>query len=84
MVDACDNGTHEPRPKPLLVQTAAHEIGECLRTDVPLFAQAVHVDFVAEGVGDGLDVGGETCQAQVDGGRVREDLGEVVGDGERL
>lgn len=45
-----------------------------------LLAQAVHVDLVAEEIRDGVDVGCETSQAEVGGGSVVEDLGEVVGD----
>lgn len=55
-----------------------------LWADVAFFSEAVHVDFVAEGVGDGLDVCGESRQAEVGGRAVREDFGEVVGYGERL
>lgn len=52
--------------------------------DIAFLAQAVHVDLVAEEVRDGVDIGGETSQAEVEGWGVVEDLGEVVGDGQGL
>ena len=84
LVDARDHGTHKPRAKPPLVQTTAHQIGERLRTDISLFPQPVHVDFVSEELADGADVGREPREAEVDLRAVGEDFGEVVGDGEGL
>ena len=49
-----------------------------------LLAQPVHVDLVAEQIGHGVDIGGETSQAEVGRRGVVEDLGEVVGDGQGL
>lgn len=49
-----------------------------------LFAQAVHVDLVAEEVRDGVNIGCKARQAKIGGGSEVEDLGEVVGDGQGL
>ena len=84
MIYSRDDRTYKPRPEPLLIQTARHQIRQRLRTDVPLFAQSVHVDFIPEGVADSLDVCGEASETEVDGRGVREDLGEVVGYREGL
>lgn len=71
------------RSKPLLIQRARNQVGHRGWRDVSFLAQAVHVDFVAEEVGDGGDVGCEACETKVDI-TVGEDLGEVVADGEGL
>lgn len=83
LVDAGDDGADEEGPEPALVQGAGDEVCEGGRRDVALLAQAVHVDLVAEEVGDGAHVGGQARQAQVHVAVV-EDLGEVVGDGQGL
>jgi hypothetical protein len=83
LVDAGNHRADKVRAEPLLVQRRRDEVGHGLRRDVALFAQPVHVDFEAEEVGDGGDIGGEARQAQEDVA-VLEDLGEVVRDGEGL
>ena len=83
MVDARNHGADKVRPEALLVQTRRHQIRHRLRGDLPFLAQAVHVDFEAEEVADGVDVGGEAGEPEVDVA-VGEDLGEVVGDGQGL
>ena len=83
MINARNHGADKIRAEALLVQARGHQVRHGLRGDLPLFAQAVHVDFEAEEVADGADVGGETRQAEVDVA-VGEDLGEVVRDGQRL
>jgi hypothetical protein len=84
MVDPCQHRTDEERPKPPLIQTRAHEVGERLGADVALLSQSVHVHFVAEEVGYRQDVCRQTCQAEVDAGAVLEDFREVVRYCERL
>ena len=84
MIYPRDDRTYKPRPEPLLVQTARHQIRQRLGTDIPLFSQAVHVNLIPEGVTNGLNVCGEARETEVDGGGVREDLGEVVGYREGL
>ncbi len=83
MINPRDDGTDEIRPEALLVQAARDQVGHGLRRDGALLAQPVHVDFVAEEVGDGGHVGGEACEAEVDVA-VGEDLREVVGYREGL
>lgn len=83
MVQPCNHRAHKIWPKPLLIQTGRHQIRHRLRRYLALLAQAVHVDFVAEEVGDGGDVGGEAGETEVDVA-VGEDFGEVVRDGEGL
>lgn len=83
LIDASNNRADEERPEAALVQRAGHQVGEGRRGDVALLAQAVHVDLVAEQVGNGADVRGQPRQPKVDVA-VGEDLGEVVGDGEGL
>lgn len=83
MVDARYYWRDKVRTKPPLIQTAGHEVGHGLGRDGALFAETVHVYFVAEEIGDGGDVGGEAGETQVDIAE-REDLGVVVGDGEGL
>ncbi len=51
---------------------------------MPLLAQAVHVDLVAEQVRHGRHVGRQARQAQEHVVAVLEDLGEVVGHGQGL
>lgn len=82
--DARHDGADEPRPEALLVQARADEVRHRAGADLALFAQAVHVHFVAHQVRDGGDVGGEAGQAEVEVRAVGEDLGEVVRDGEGL
>jgi hypothetical protein len=84
MVDSCQHRTDEERPKPPLIQTATDEVGERLGRDLSFLAETVHVDFVAEEVGDGAHVGREAGESEVAGRCVVEDLGEVVRDGEGL
>jgi hypothetical protein len=83
LVDSRNHGADKVGAEPLLVQRRRHKVGHGLGRDVALLAQAVHVDFVAEQVRDGVDVGGEACQSEEDVA-VLEDLGEVVGHGEGL
>ena len=83
LVDTRNNRAHEVGSEPSFVQTRADEVGHSLWADVPLLAQAVHVDFVAEEIRDGGYVGCETCETQEDIS-VLEYLREVVGDGEGL
>jgi hypothetical protein len=84
MIDSSQHRTDEERAKPPLVETAADQIGERLGCDLSLLAEPVHVDFVAEEVGYGADVGRQTGEPEVARRGVVEDLGEVVGDGEGL
>ena len=83
LVDTRDDGADKVRTEPLLIQRRRDEVGHGLGRDVALLAQAVHVDFVAEQVGHGRHVGGESRQAQ-EYVAVLEDLGEVVRYCERL
>lgn len=84
VVDAGDHRRHEVGSEPSLVQTGTDQVGQGLRGDVSLLAESVHVDFVAEEIGDGDHVGREARQAQVGGGSVVEDLREVVRDRQGL
>ena len=83
-VDASHYRANEPRSKAPFVQTAADEMCECLRRDVPLFAQPVHVDFVSEEFTDSADIGCETCETEIYARAVWEDLWEVVRHRESL
>jgi hypothetical protein len=83
LVDSRNHRADKVGAESLLVQRRRHEVGHGLGGDVALLAQAVHVDFVAEQVRDGVDIGGEACQSEEDVA-VLEDLGEVVGHGEGL
>lgn len=82
-LEAGDDGTDEVGAEAALVQGRGDEVGEGGGRDVALLAQAVHVDLVAEQVGDGGHVGGEAGQTEEDVA-VLEDLGEVVGHGQGL
>lgn len=75
---------HKVRAEALLVQGRRDEVGKGRGRNLALLAQAVHVDFVSEEVGDGGNIGGEAGKAKVHCLAVREDLGEVVGDGQGL
>ena len=77
MVDPRHDRADEIRAKPLLVQTARHQVGHGLRRDLALLAQAVHVYFVAEEIRHGGDVGGESREPEVDVA-VGEDFWEVI------
>lgn len=59
MVDARNYWRDKVRSKPPLVQTAGDEIGHGLGRNGAFFAEAIHVHFVAEKIGDGGYVGGE-------------------------
>ena len=83
LIDACHNRTDEVRTESLLVERTGDQIGHRRRRDVALLAETVHVDFIAEEIGDCGDVGGKASETQVDIA-VGEDLGEVVRDGEGL
>jgi hypothetical protein len=83
LVDTRNHRTNEVRAEAFLIQTRAHEVRHGLGADVAFLAEAIHVDFVAEEVGHGVDVGGEAREAEEDVA-VLEDLGEVVGHGEGL
>lgn len=83
LVDPCNHRADKVWAEALLIQRRRHEVRHGLRADVALFAEPVHVDFVAEEIGDSRDIGGETCQAEEDVA-VLEDLGKVVRDGEGL
>lgn len=83
-VDASQYRAHKPRAEPPLVQTTRDQVRQRLGGDVALFSQPVHVHFVAEGVGDGLDVCGQAGETEEDGWGVVEDFGEVVRYGEGL
>lgn len=83
MIDARNHGADKVRPKALLVQTRRHQVRHRLRGDLPFLAQAVHVDFEAQEIADGIDVGGEAGEPEVDV-TVGEDFGEVVGNGQGL
>ena len=83
MIDPCDDGADEIWAEALLVQAGRDQVGHGLRRDLPLLAQPVHVDFVAEQVRHGSHVGGEAREAEVDVA-VRENLGEVIGYGQGL
>lgn len=83
VVDAGNDGADKVRAEAALVEGRRDEVGHGLGRDLALLAQAVHVDFVAEEVGDGRHVRGQPRQAQVHGAVV-EDLGEVVGHGQGL
>lgn len=67
-----------------LVQAGADQAGHGLWADVSLFSQTIHVDFVAEEVADGGDVGGQAGEAEIDAVREGEDLGHIVGHGKSL
>lgn len=84
LVQPRNHWAHEKGTEASLVQGARDQVGHGCGGDVALLAEAIHVDFVAEEVRDGGDVGGEAGETEVDGGAVGEDLGEVVGNGEGL
>jgi len=78
MVDSRQHWTNKERPKSSLIQTAGDQIGEGLGCDLSFLAETVHVDFVAEEIGDGAHVCREASEPQIARGCVVEDLGEVV------
>lgn len=82
-IQAGDDGADEPGAEAALVEARADEVGEGAGRDVALLAEAVEVHLVAEEFGDARHVGREASEAQEDVA-VLEDLGEVVGHGERL
>jgi len=84
LIQPRDHRTHKPRSKPLLVQTRADEVCQRPWARAPFLAQPVHVDTVAERVGDGANVGREAREAEERRRRVLEDLGKVVREGEGL
>ena len=47
VIDARDDGRDEVRAESLLVQTRRYQVCHCLRRDLPLFSQSVHVDPVS-------------------------------------
>lgn len=79
-----NDGGDKPRTEAALVQGGRYKVGKGAGGDLALFAEAVHVYFVAEEVRDGGHVGGEAGEAEEDVVAVLEDFGEVVGDGEGL
>jgi len=83
-VQAGDNGADKVRAEAPLVQRAADEVGKGARRDRPLLAQAVHIGLVAEEVRDGGHIRREPREPEEHVVAVLEDLGEVVGHGERL
>lgn len=80
MIDSRNDRGHKIRTESSLVQTRADEVRQRLWGNVSFFAEAVHVDLVAEQVGDGGYVGCEARETEIGGWCVVEDLGEVVGD----
>lgn len=84
MVDACHNRRHKVRSEPPLVQTTRHQVRHGLRGDISLFSEPVHVDFVAEEIGDGGYVCCKTRETKVDLIAEGKYLGIVVGDRQGL
>jgi hypothetical protein len=78
MIDSRQHRTHKERPKPSLVETAADQVRKRLGRDLSLLAEPVHVDFVAEEVGDCAHVGREASEPEVARRGVVKDLGKVI------
>lgn len=79
MIDSRNDGGHEIRTESSLVQTRADEVRQSLWGNVSFFTESVHVDLVAEQIGDGGHIGSEARDTEISRWCVVEDLGEVVG-----
>lgn len=84
MIDSRNDRRYKIRAESSLVQTRADEVRQRLGGDVSFFTEAVHVDLVAEQIGNGGYVGCEARETEIGGWCVVEDLGEVVGDRQGL
>lgn len=78
MVDAGNDGADKVGTEAAFVESTRHEVGHCLRRDLALFAETVHVDLVAEEFADRRHIGGKASETEVDVA-VGEDFGKVVG-----
>lgn len=76
-----DHRLDEERPEPLLVQHVRHHRAEHLRTDPSVLPQLVQVLPESQLLDDGLSVGREARQADVQVRTHLEDLGELERDG---